>query len=193
MTSGIILLAAGSSSRMGRSKQLLSIKGKSLLSHSTDIAVASKADAVVVVLGSRHDIHAPVLRPSRAHLIVNEEWETGIGSSIKAGLTYLLTLSGLQCALIMVVDQPFLQTAHLDNLLSALEISNQSIAASWYDNTPGVPAAFKSKHFPELLTLGDNEGAKKMLLQYKDSLIRIPFDKGSADLDTLNDYEEFTK
>src|ERR1700733_14738017 len=99
---GIILLAAGSSSRLGKPKQSLLFNQSTLLEHSIQAAEDSVADEVIVVLGA----YAAAIQSNeqkKISVVVNDLWQEGISSSIRCGLQFLLEKSpGIQSALFMV-------------------------------------------------------------------------------------------
>jgi molybdenum cofactor cytidylyltransferase len=190
--SGIIILAAGGSSRMGQSKQLLTINGKSLLIHSIETALGCRTSDVIVVLGANADLHKNEITSTAVDIVVNERWESGMGSSIKTGLSRLLSLNPeVSAVLIMLVDQPKVTTSHLTTLIQCLNDFTKSIVASFYGNAPGVPAIFSKDHFNEMLSMQDESGAKKIILRHPDKLLTIGFPEGSIDLDTPDDYSRY--
>jgi molybdenum cofactor cytidylyltransferase len=188
-----MILAAGASSRMGQSKQLLNIRGKSLLTHAVEAALECKeSDTAVVVLGANSERHKIELVNQPIRLSVNENWESGMGSSIKSGLINLLDESPqLQSVLIMLIDQPKVSAPHLSTLLKSFKDFNKSIVASFYGNTPGVPAVFSKAHFDEIMTMDDGAGAKKIIERHPTQLLTIGFPEGNIDLDTPDDYYRY--
>jgi molybdenum cofactor cytidylyltransferase len=189
----ILLLAAGSSSRLGQSKQLLDINGEPLLLHSTKIALQSKANNVVVVLGCEKEKHEQVIKKLPIQNVYNPKWKNGMGSSLKAGLKFLLSTASMDAIVVSVCDQPFLTSAHLDKLIENYFVTQSPIIASHYGNANGVPALFDKSLFPELLSLDDEQGAKKLINKYSSSLLSIDLPKGEIDLDTEEDYSNFKK
>lgn len=188
----IILLAAGSSSRMGQPKQLLEIEGEPLLLKSTKLAIASIADKVIVVLGANEQTHRKTIEPLPVEIINNTAWQSGMGSSLKEGLQKLLhTTPQLNAVLVMVCDQPLLTAEHLNKLIQTFKTSKCQIVASHYSGDRGVPALFEKSLFEELLNLEDNSGAKKIIQQHKEVVHTIAFPEGIIDLDTPDDYQNF--
>ena len=189
---GIILLAAGSSSRMGESKQLLKIENEPLLLKSAQTALQSEVEKVVVVLGSNEANNRQIIKHLPIEIITNPDWQTGMGSSLKAGLTSLLQLlPQLGAVLVMVCDQPLLTTDHLNKLLQTFKQTGSPIIASYYSDTTGVPAIFEKSIFKKLLHLENESGAKKILSQYKELVQPVDFPMGAIDLDTPEDYKRF--
>ncbi|MFZ2906841.1 MAG: NTP transferase domain-containing protein [Cyclobacteriaceae bacterium] len=188
--SAILILAAGSSSRMGQSKQQLLIDGQALLFHTVAVALQSSVRNISVVLGSRFEEHREILKGKQVDIIFNANWKTGIGSSIKTGLRHLLSKKPkTEAAIIMVCDQPLLRPQHLKMLFEKHHHTKATLVASAYSGTVGVPALFASRHFDEILELKDDEGAKKIIHQYP--IETIDFPEGAIDLDTPEDYKKF--
>jgi len=89
---GIIILAAGSSSRLGQAKQNLVLKGKTLLQRAIETAVASVCEPVIVVLGANVEIIEPTIKNYDINIIQNPGWSEGMSSSIRAGISALLKI-----------------------------------------------------------------------------------------------------
>jgi len=191
---GIIILAAGSSSRMGQPKQQLIYREKTLLQLAIQAATGVTDHKLVVVLGARHETLLSEVDSKIADIVINPDWEQGMASSIKTGMTALLTLyPQIDQVLIMLCDQPFVDTALLEKLTQADPQNADVIAASTYQNTIGVPVLFGKAWFTELQALEGEEGAKKMLLKYHDQVIAVPFAQGGVDIDTPEDYKRLLK
>lgn len=189
---GIIVLAAGSSSRMGKPKQLLSVNGQPLLLHVVDHALSTSAQEVLVVLGSQPDLHADLLESYPVDIVINYTWEKGIGNSIKAGVRSLINRNkSIDAILIMVSDQPVITYEYLLHLINTFNHSEKSIVASSYCDTLGVPAIFSKEHFGQLLELEDSQGAKVVIIKNKDSVHAMDCPQGAIDLDTPEDYYRF--
>lgn len=190
MAIGIIILAAGSSSRLGQSKQLIKLNGKSLLQHAAKVALNSEADIVITVVGSNAQLHKSEIESLKIEIIENKGWQLGMGNSLKVGLNHLLTSKpNIQAAIIMVCDQPYLTTSHLNMLINTYKKEKPEIVASTYNSIKGVPALFAASLFPKLLKLGDTEGARKIIEKHVGSMVLVPFEKGEIDIDTPEDLE----
>src|SRR5438132_3322755 len=150
----VVLLAAGSSSRMGEPKQMLKVENDFLISRSVKIALQSKANEVIVVLGYRAEDVMKLIADFSVTVLVNDQWKKGMGSSIKCGISYLKSNS-FDAGLVMTCDQPLLQSSHLNNLISTYQQNKNSIVASRYSGSLGIPALFDTILFDQLLDIDD--------------------------------------
>lgn len=188
----ILLLAAGSSTRMGQSKQLMKIDGEPMLVRAAKQALAACPD-VTVVLGAEAEAHRMVLRGTRVNTIENSEWQRGMGNTLKFGLAELRNANpGTDAVLIMVCDQPAVTSDHLKKLIERAGQSPKSIIASAYRDTLGVPALFRKQHFDQLAAIADGVGASKLIRENRDEVEPLALPHGEIDLDTLNDYLMYT-
>ena len=189
---GLIILAAGSSSRMGQSKQLLPVDGEPLLSWSVKVAIDSGLANIAVVLGANEKEHRKLIAGLPIQVISNSTWEKGIGNSLKAGVENMIrdkpTINGV---VIMVCDQPRVSAGHIKNLLARHEETAKPIIASGYGQSAGVPAFFENRYFPALLKLDDNQGAKQLILKNHADMDIVDFPEGLTDLDTKEDYLKY--
>jgi len=191
---GIIILAAGSSSRLGQPKQLLQYGGQSLIRRIASHATANNEHAVVVVTGANGDAIEKEAEGLQILTCRNDNWALGMGSSIAAGLKQLLLAYPdiLQC-IICVSDQPYVTNTVLQNIKNEQVKSGNGIIASLYSGTAGVPALFTKPFFDALLGLAGHEGAKKVILKYSDDVSLLSFEKGAIDIDTMDDYNQLTQ
>jgi molybdenum cofactor cytidylyltransferase len=186
---GIIILAAGASTRLGEPKQQLLYKGKTLLQHAVDAAVESMAQLVIVVLGANAEVIKNDITNQGVTIVHNKDWEEGMASSIRTGITELQKLSpDIDNAILMLCDQPFVDVALLNNLILKKQQTSTPIIACAYNNTVGPPALFDKTYFNALPSLKGQEGAKKLLMKCSNEVFTIPFDKGAIDIDTVEDY-----
>lgn len=188
---GVVILAAGNSSRMGSPKQVLRIKGESLLQRAARAAIRSQASPVVVVLGAYRRQIIRDLDDLPVEIVINPDWKKGMGSSIRSGLSHLLEKApDLKACIIMAADQPFLTRFLLNNLIQQFRYSNKQIIASEYNNTFGIPVLFERSMFDELIALPDKEGAKRIIIDNRTKMSSLPFPMGSFDIDTKEDFEK---
>ncbi|MFC0781206.1 NTP transferase domain-containing protein, partial [Flavobacterium sp. HJSW_4] len=182
---GIIILAAGNSSRLGRPKQLLKYKESNLLKNTISEALKVENSFVIVVTGSNHDLIEEELNSPEITFSFNSDWENGMSSSITKGLNELLLLnSDCEKCILAVCDQPFVTSSIFENLIFESNKTKKGIAASAYSETLGTPVLFQKKYFQELLELKGQEGAKKIIKKYTDDVVSVSFEKGNIDIDT---------
>jgi len=191
MKTGIILLAAGSSSRLGRAKQLIEFQGKTLIQKAIDEAKKSQANCLVLVLGANAELIQTGFDITSTPFIVNSNWQQGMSSSMQAGLRFLMEKEKINQVLLMLCDQPFVDASLLNQLITAKETSGKGIVAAAYSNTLGVPALFEERYFEELLQLTGSEGAKKVIFNHQAEVHTLDFPLGAVDLDTEEDVNQF--
>lgn len=189
MKTGLILLAAGSSSRLGRPKQLIEFQGKKLIQKAIDEAQKSKADTLVVVLGWNPELVKSGFDSEKILHVINENWQEGMATSMQAGLRFLLEKEQPDQVILMLVDQPFVDASILNQLISLKGKSGKGIVACSYSDTLGVPAIFDQIYFKEMLELKVSEGAKKVILRNKADVFELDFPQGEVDLDTEEDLD----
>lgn len=187
---GIIILAAGSSSRLGQAKQLLKFKGKTLLEISLHAASDSLAEHMVLVLGANQDQIQQKVNLSSYDQVINKNWENGMASSMQAGLKHLLQKHEINAVILTLSDQPFIEYKTINQLIFNYLSSKKGIITSTYQNTFGVPVLFDQKYFNELLELQSKEGAKTIIYKHLDDVEKVDFPKGAVDIDTYEDYEK---
>lgn len=193
MSTAILLLAAGASSRMGQPKMFLDYKGKSLLQHAVQAATATSPHCFVVAGALAWEI-AIELRDDPVRVVHHTGWEAGIGSSIAIGVTSILKSKLTpQNILITVCDQPFIDQALLQQLIDKKEQTGKGIIACAYEDTLGTPVLFDQAYFQALQAFTGQQGAKKILQEYPDAVETVPFANGAFDIDTPEDYTRLQK
>jgi molybdenum cofactor cytidylyltransferase len=188
MTAAIIL-AAGASGRLGRPKQNLEYKQQTLLQRTIATAISSGCEPVIVVLGANAQIIKPFIKDQPVQLLENPDWAEGMASSLRAGIQFLSQYPEVEQALVLLCDQPFVSVELIAALFDKQKESGKPIAASYYNDIPGVPVLFSRSFFPELLTLTGDEGAKKLLRKHPQDVVTVSFEQGRIDIDTAGDYE----
>jgi molybdenum cofactor cytidylyltransferase len=190
---GIIILAAGSSSRLGRPKQLLPWKGSTLINHITREALQAPLQPIIIVTGAFAKEVNAALEGEPVVIAHNPQWSQGMASSIVKGISTLLTMTpGIDAVVIAVCDQPFLSAEILRSLADSQQ-PDHPIVACTYENTIATPALFHRSLFRELLMLNGDTGAKKIIREHRDKVTTIPFPMGHLDIDTIEAYEDVLK
>jgi molybdenum cofactor cytidylyltransferase len=155
-----VILAAGESARLGRPKQLLTYRGRTLLRHVVDCASRGGCDPVFVVLGARaaelrHELEEPPVET-----VLNESWRQGIGSSVRAGVEAVeRRRPETSAVLLLTCDQPRITPGLVRHLCARIDDDDARMVACEYAGTVGVPALFHRSLFPELLALRGPAGA----------------------------------
>jgi len=189
MGTAIVILAAGNSSRMGKPKQLLKFNGHSLLDIVINESLKTDCKPIVVVLGAYATEMKLHFTTPEVNFVVNEDWESGMSSSISFGLKTVLSIDNeIENVIITVADQVHISAEIFEDLQRKQGESKKNIVASAYSQTRGTPTLFNKIYFKELLSLGGSNGAKSLIKQHLDDTATIPFDLGRFDIDTETDY-----
>lgn len=184
---GGLLLAAGGSRRFGTPKQLLEFEGKTLLRRAAEALVETACEPVVVVLGAEIEKSKAEIEGLPVSLIVNNNWESGVSSSIRVGLQNLLLLEpGIDAVMITLCDQPLVNSEKIGRFIEEFERSNAAIIAAKYDEILGVPALFSREMFDELSNLTGDKGARD-LIRLTDATFTIDLPEAAFDIDTPDD------
>jgi molybdenum cofactor cytidylyltransferase len=184
------LLAAGASSRLGRSKALLVHRGSTLVRRLAG-ELRAIVDPVLVVTPPKAAAIALELEGLGTRVIVNRLPRRGMGSSIATAGRALATIAPEASALLVaLVDQPLVERELLARLLLAGR-KNGFAASDYGEGAIGPPALFPREAFPELAALSGDRGARELLRAAGDRLALVPFPGGRVDLDTPADYERF--
>jgi CTP:molybdopterin cytidylyltransferase MocA len=178
-----VVLAAGASRRLGRPKQLVVHRGRTLVRAAVEEALASSCNRVGVVLGARAHAISAAMSGLDVDVVVNRAWREGVASSIRAGVSWARQRE-CAAALFVLCDQPALTSAHLDRLAQAHE-GGAPIVASRYGDVLGVPALFDRAELPALLELRGDEGAKRVI--HERGALGIDWPEGGRDIDTQDD------
>ena len=186
----IVVLAAGGSARLRSPKQLVPYRGRSLLRHAVEVALAGEQPAtgpVVVVLGAAAERLSPELAGLDVRVVVNDRWEEGLSSSVRAGLDALASAGAPDAALFTTCDQPLVTADLLRRIIAAYEASRSPIVACEYAGTLGVPALFDHSLWGELTELRGDAGARGVIERHLAETVRVPFPDAALDVDSAGD------
>lgn len=187
----VLVLAAGASSRMQTPKQLLQIGDKTLLE--LVLAKAVTSFPVFCVLGANANLIQEQIINENVQFIINKNYKDGLSSSIVIGIEYLKkTHPTIDGVLILLADQPAIETEYLKQLVDLFSQNKKTIIASKYPKNFGVPAIFPNSFFDELCQLKGDSGAKDFLQSHRNNIIFSEFTSNLIDLDTKDDYEKYT-
>ena len=177
----VVILAAGQSSRMGRAKLALELNHSPLLNIACAKALDISTD-VIVVLGAYDTPYRQLLtqHPS-IHILHNEQWRQGIGSSVALACQYLMS-SQSQCALFLLADQPLISSHHIDNLLQ-LSQTHDLCLSRYSDGHLGVPAVVQRSLFAKACSL-QRQGLKVLKGEAKSLGSVVLAEEEARDIDT---------
>ena len=186
---GVLVLAAGESTRMGRPKQLLPYRGSTLLRHAAETALATRLGPVLVVLGAEAERCRKALGELAIRTVINPDWPQGMGSSIRIGVEELeRLLPPVGGVLILLHDQPAIPAERLQELVEARRAEDLIVAAG-YGEVVGVPAYFRRDLFEELRALDGAAGARKIIEAHRSHVRRFELPEARFDIDTPVDFE----
>lgn len=188
-SAGAVVLAAGASSRMGRPKQTLRYRGESLLRRAALAALFAGCRPVVVVTGAHAELSRRELDGLDVREVSNPLWETGMASSVRAGVEALTSADpDADAAVLLLCDQPHVTADVIALLIEAHRSTGSPVVASAYGGSFGVPALFGRSVFAELARLDGAAGAKQVIKKYAAEAHFLPFPGGEVDVDTPDDF-----
>ena len=190
---GGIILAAGASVRMGKTKQLLPVGNGILIERVLNEALSSDLDKVVLVLGHRAEAIRKALGKTIQHpklkVVENTHYKQGISSSIRAGLPEVAEFGH---AMILLGDMPYVQSRLINLLLRQYLDSGLSIGAIEVKSRRTHPVIFSRQLYAELHQLKGDVGAKPLFTKYRHKLclVKPAVDYDDRDIDTQEEYHE---
>lgn len=184
----LLILAAGTSSRMGSPKQLLPYKHTTLLGWTIEQAQHSNIEDIFCVLGASYHEVLAAIHQYPIQIIRNPEYHNGLSTSIVRGVQHI-TQFGFERVFILLGDQPHVTTSYLNAMLhTAIEFPTKIIASN-YTKKIGVPAIFPKNFFSQLRELQGDKGAKSILKAQSEQLIPMKA-IDLTDIDTPEDYQK---
>lgn len=183
-----IILAGGSSSRMGRPKQLLDWGGRPLVRVSAEAALASRLSDLLVVTGAAEDQVVAALAGLALHFVHNLQYAEGQSTSLRAGIAALPSTS--DAALILLGDQPFVTAETIDQIILHWQATGAPIVAPRYQGQRGNPVLFARSIFGDLLAVSGDQGARSLLSARSAEIATVDIDdpRPLIDIDTPEEY-----
>ena len=180
-----IVLAAGASTRFGRTKQLEPFEGVSLAAGAMRKAESVCGVRSVLVTGKDWKAVAETCAPLAGYFVINNDYEQGLASSIVCGVRSVA--ENADAILLMLADLPLVTTEHLENLVKTWTESPRSIIASAFEDTLGPPIVFPKSDFDELLKLKGDRGARPVIDANRDRVQAIACEEAAFDIDRPED------
>jgi molybdenum cofactor cytidylyltransferase len=185
---GAVVLAAGSSRRMGEPKQLLELGGKTILEQVLGSVRATKVSDIVVVLGFHAETIAKQVSLEGIKVAINEAHREGMGGSLRAGLSALDQQT--DATLIVLADQPFVRSTTLDLIIDRYQQSSGQIVIPTYQGFRGNPVLLDRSVFHDVMALTGDIGCRAIFGDHTEGIVEVPVaDIGVLlDIDSKEDY-----
>ena len=181
-----VVLAAGTSTRFGSTKQLVRVQGKTLVQHALDAAIGAGLSDVVVVLGHEAEaVEASLTLPPTARVVRNPRYREGRSSSLTSGLGACDPET--DAAVVLLGDQPGIRDHHVRALISAFEALPAEALRLRFRDGPG-PALLARSIWPEITALAGDVGAGALLDGQPERVRWVEIDEDAPrDVDTPED------
>ena len=180
-----VVLAAGASTRFGRTKQLEDFEGTPLAAAAVRKAESICGARTVLVVGKDWHEVAAACEPLAGFFVINDDYEQGIASSIACGVRAVA--DGADAILLTMADLPLVTAEHLSNLAQTWSNSRRSIVASAFEDTLGPPVVFPKTDFEALLELKGDRGARPIIDANRDRVLEISCEEAAFDIDRPED------
>ncbi len=184
-----MLLAAGGGQRFGGPKALIEHDGELLVERGARLLLRSGCTPVVAVIGAGAGEVVRRARLGAADVVVNPDWEEGIGSSLRAGLKALSGRSGIGAAVVALCDQPRVGPDAVGRLIAAWQ-GGSPVAVASFDGRPRNPVLLDRSVWGDVADLAEGDaGARRFLRAHPDLVTTVECgDVASAeDIDTPDD------
>lgn len=180
-----IVLAAGSATRFGSSKQLAEWNGETLVRRATALATKACGSRSILVAGHNWNAVCGACKPMSGYFVINEKYQAGIGTSLALAVRSIRHVAA--AIVVVLADQPLVTAEHLSTLIDRWSGDEREIVASAYANSSGVPALFASGCFDKLSGLAGDQGARQLLNDPAFNVHHVEFDAAATDIDTPAD------
>jgi molybdenum cofactor cytidylyltransferase len=183
-----VILAAGTSSRMGQNKLFFEVGGETLLRRAVRQAAGAGLDPVIVVLGHDADRAGEALASLPCRCIVNPAYERGINSSVRAGIGAIPDEA--VAAIVILADMPFVTASMISTLMERFRESAAPLVISDYGGVNAPPQLYTRPLFDELLRLDGGGCGKQVVERHRREAISVSWPaEALADVDVPEDYE----
>jgi molybdenum cofactor cytidylyltransferase len=187
-----IVLAAGSSGRMGSPKALLKIGETTFIQHIVDILSRHNIVQIHVVLGAHAEEIKPTLSDMPVAVVTNAQWQNGQLSSLIKGLE---TINEQQTdgLLVWPVDHPLVPGVVIDELIKVFENNPGRIVIPKFEGRRGHPVIFPKSLFNDLRSAPASEGARAIVHRNEELVYEINTKEKEVlvNIDTPEDYHRY--
>ncbi len=168
-----LILAAGSSSRMGTNKMLADLSGKPMIARTAAAVAAAKVTSLTVVTGNEADNVKAALAGIDATFVHNPSFKDGLSTSVKAGIAALP--KDVDGVIVCLGDMPLVSTNDLDRLIGAFNpLEGRAIVVPVHDGARGNPVLWSAQFFAEMAKLSGDVGARALLHEHADQVAEVP-------------------
>jgi molybdenum cofactor cytidylyltransferase len=187
-----VILAAGSSTRMGQAKQLLPLGGTTVLARTIDNVRSAGLVEIVLVLGASAEAirrQLPTSLLEGLKVVVNQAYRQGMASSLREGLSALDPQTG--GALIILGDQPFVRPQTLHQIMAGYHRSGAQIVIPSHQGNRGNPVLLSRSVFPEVMALEGDTGCRAIFPNHLDAILKVEVEDPGIllDIDNQDDYD----
>ncbi len=172
-----VVLAAGQSSRMAPRHKLLveDSAGRPMVARVVDAVLASRARPVLVVTGHRASEIRTALAGRPVVFVDAPDHAAGLSASLRAGLAAVPDAA--PAALVVLGDMPLVSAASIDRLVAAYDPdAGRTIVAPVHGGELGNPVLWDRRHFPAMMALTGDRGARSLLRQHAEAVAEVPLD-----------------
>jgi molybdenum cofactor cytidylyltransferase len=190
---GCILLAAGTSSRMGEPKLLKVAGGKTIFEVTLGRHLESSLHRISAVVPGWLAGFGPIMERCSSHrvsfVVMDEPGE--MSSSLKAGWKHLCEQGGLDGIMVSLADQPLVTAGTIDKLIRSFSGSQKPVCVPVFDGRRGRPVLISTGLGQEVLALEGDEGARRLLAKHRGDIeeVGVSSDEVHLDFDSPQDLE----
>jgi molybdenum cofactor cytidylyltransferase len=184
-----VVLAAGTSSRMGQNKLFLQVEGEPLVRRVVGRAARAGFDPLIVVVGHEADLVRRALDGIPYRPVVNPDYERGVNSSLRAGIQ-AASETQARAAVVVLADMPFVTTAMMERLIDSYRSSDAPLVISDYGGVNAPPMLYDRSLFGELAVSEGQGCGKHVVKRHRDEAASVSWpEEALTDLDAPEDYE----
>jgi molybdenum cofactor cytidylyltransferase len=182
-----VMLAAGSSTRLGRNKLLLELGGETVVRRAVRAALDSGVDRVVVVLGHQADLVRRQLDGLACEVVVNPDHERGVGTSLHAGIR---AVGEADAVVVLLADMPFVSGAMIRGVVERHVATGARLVLSHYGDVQAPPTLYARALWAEVLAEPDERCGKRIARRHAAEAAIVPWPQAALrDIDVAADYE----